>query len=121
MKQQFTKPLTAVLNPTPSIELPEQVKDALTNMAQLHESLINLRKAGFAQMPETRSLKIIAQSRESQSKPFNFIPEITLKGNWLEEAGFECEQRVRVITMHQMLVICPEAPAVVGKKKRRIV
>jgi hypothetical protein len=65
----------------------------------------NKRKA--PKRPGARSLKIYTNhriSRWSESR----VPEIILKGKWLEELGFKKESRVVVHTSKELIVIRPE-------------
>ena len=63
------------------------------------------RKTGKA--PVMRSLKINTRYRNNlrENKP---IPEITLRGNWLEQAGFLREHRVSIATLNGLLIIKKE-------------
>ncbi|HEX5153993.1 MAG TPA: SymE family type I addiction module toxin [Parafilimonas sp.] len=91
-----------------SLEALEQLRDALTNMGHLRQNLTNLRDNGFTLLPENRRLKIQPVLREKQSDPFHIVPSLQLCGDWLKQAGFEHNQYVRIITLDQLLIICPE-------------
>lgn len=41
------------------------------------------------------------------SKPDRVVPFLRLRGQWLEELGFECGEKVRVVTKRGRLVIEP--------------
>jgi hypothetical protein len=108
-----------------SINALEYLREALGYMAQLRGSLSSLQKAGFVLMPESRTLKIQAEIRE---KTINYqhiqrhaVPSIKLAGKWLENAGFKCNQQVRVIALDQLLIICPEESQKQYGKVRKIV
>jgi hypothetical protein len=64
-------------------------------------------KRKTAKAPVMRSLKINTRYRNNirENKP---IPEITLRGNWLEQAGFLREQRVSIATLNGLLIIKKE-------------
>jgi len=91
-----------------SLEALEQLREALTNMGQLRQNLANLRDAGFALLPESRRLKVQPVLREKQSDPYHSVPSLQLCGDWLRQAGFEHSQYVRIISLNQLLIICPE-------------
>lgn len=109
----------------PAVPTPEQqaldalhhFKEVLTDMGELRESLELLQRAGFSQTPNCRSLKIQQQIRDNSVFPARCVPSLTLTGNWLYNAGFDYEQRVQVITMKNLIIICPDSK--VGGKTRR--
>ena len=57
--------------------------------------------------PGSRSLKIHTNHRINLSSESR-VPEIILKGKWLEELGFKKESRVVVHTSKELIVIRPE-------------
>ena len=91
-----------------SLEALEQLRDASTNMGQLRQNLTHLRDAGFTLLPESRRLKVQPVLREKLNDPYHVVPSFQLCGDWLRQAGFEHNQYVRIITLHQLLIICPE-------------
>ncbi len=98
-----------------SLEALEQLREALTNMGQLRQHLTNLRNGGFTLLPESRRLKVQPVLREKQSDPYHIVPSLQLCGDWLSQAGFEYNQYVRIITLNQLLIICPETAPLHGK------
>src|SRR5690242_8525945 len=104
------KKLTSTIVPTEqqSLEALDQLRDALTNMGQLRQNLTSLRNGGFTLLPESRRLKVQPVFREKQSDPYHHVPSLQLCGDWLQHAGFEYNQYVRIITLNQLLIICPE-------------
>jgi hypothetical protein len=99
-----------------SISHEQQVLDALghlkvtvTNMGDLRKSLAKLQKGDFSLLPDTRMLKIHTHLRTNGKNPTIACPEIILRGNWLEKAGFNYDdQWVHVITMNELIIITPE-------------
>jgi len=91
-----------------SLEALDQLREALTNMGQLRQNLANLRTGGFTLLPESRRLKVQPILREKQSDPYHNVPSLQLCGEWLRQAGFEYNEYVRIITLNQLLIICPE-------------
>lgn len=53
---------------------------------------------------DVRSFKIQPQIRVNQYSK-SVVPEIRLRGNWLEKLGFAPEQRIFVTTMNKLLII----------------
>jgi hypothetical protein len=64
-------------------------------------------KRKTAKVSVMRSLKINSRYRSNRYEN-KLIPEITLRGNWLEQAGFLREQRVSVATLNGLLIIKKE-------------
>ncbi len=98
-----------------SLEALDKLRDALTNMGQLRQNLANLRENGFTLLPESRRLKVQPVPREKLSDPFHIVPSLQLCGDWLSVAGFEYNQYVRIISLNQLLIICPDTLAQHGK------
>ena len=98
-----------------SLEALEQLRNALTNMGQLRQNLANLRESGFTLLPESRRLKVQPVPREKLSDPYHIVPSLQLCGDWLSVAGFEYNQYVRIISLNQLLIICPETLSQHGK------
>lgn len=98
-----------------SLEALEQLQEALTNMGQLRQNLTNLRNGGFTLLPESRRLKVLPVYRKKQSDPYYTVPSLQLSGEWLRQAGFEYNQQVRIITLNQLLIICPETSLLQGR------
>ena len=89
----------------------EFLKEALDNMAQLRGSLTSLQQTGFTLIPESRTIKIHRDIQTNSTKKIEYvIPTMRLAGKWLEAAGFKPDTFVRVITLDQLLIICPEEP-----------
>lgn len=84
------------------------LREALTNMGQLRQSLNTLREGGFVLMPDSRRIKVMPEVREKFTDPYHTVPVIRLCGDWLHKAGFVYNEHVRIITLHQLLIICPE-------------
>ena len=85
------------------------LKVTVTNMGDLRKSLAKLQKGDFSLLPDTRMLKVHTFLRTNGRKPTIACPEIVLRGNWLEKAGFNFDdQWVHVITMNEMIIITPE-------------
>ncbi len=93
---------------THSTEAAEQLQVALANMEQLRNNLGHLRSGGFTLLPESRRLKVQPIHRERDNDPYYVVPSLQLCGSWLQKTGFESNQHARIITLHQLLVICPE-------------
>jgi hypothetical protein len=86
-----------------------QLDITLTNMGDLRKSLAGLKKEEFSLLPDTRMLKVHTHLRTNGRKPTIACPEIILRGNWLEKAGFNYDdQWVHVITMNELIIITPE-------------
>jgi hypothetical protein len=64
-------------------------------------------KRKTAKAPVIRSLKINSRYRSNRYEN-KLIPEITLRGNWLEQAGFLREQRISVAAIKGLLIIKKE-------------
>ncbi|MCE6991300.1 SymE family type I addiction module toxin [Dyadobacter sp. CY323] len=56
--------------------------------------------------PDVRSLSIQAKLRRNVYEEKS-IPEIKLCGEWLRNLGFEFGEKVKITTMHQLLIIQP--------------
>lgn len=54
--------------------------------------------------PEVRSLKIQPKTRFNKYSQKD-VPEIKLCGNWLENLGFQIEDRVTITSMSNLLII----------------
>ncbi len=68
----------------------------------LEEKAVYLKKEN----PKIRYLKIQPHYRpQQQGKPYKIVPELTLCGNWLAEAGFPSNSYVSVTVMDGVLVI----------------
>jgi len=104
-----------------SLEALEQLRDALGNMGQLRQNLNQLREGGFTLLPESRRLKVQPVPREKLSDPYHVVPSLQLCGDWLRQTGFEYNCHVRIITLHQLLIICPEKILPQPGKLRRMV
>jgi hypothetical protein len=78
-------------------------------LRDVRKSLSKLQKEDFSQLPDTRMLKVHTHLRTNGKKPTIECPEITLRGNWLEKAGFSTnEQWVYVIAVDDMIIITPQ-------------
>jgi hypothetical protein len=85
-----------------------QLNITLTNIGDLQKALAKLKEEEFSFLPGTRMLKVHTHLRTNGRKPTTACPEIILRGNWLEKAGFHCDdQWVHVITMNEMIIITP--------------
>jgi len=91
-----------------SLEALDRLRDALTNMGQLRQNLTHLRDSGFTLLPESRRLKVQPVFREKMNDPYHRVPSLQLCGDWLRQVGFEHNHYVRIITLNQLLIICPE-------------
>lgn len=59
-------------------------------------------------LSNTRKLKVHKHLRTNGRKPTVACPEIILRGNWLEKAGFNHDdQWVNVIAVDDMIIITP--------------
>jgi hypothetical protein len=121
MKQHKTTPTPVVPTEQQCLDDLTHLQEALGNMGQLRQSLHSLRDNGFAMMPESRRLKVQPEFRETFSKPQQIVPVIRLCGNWLQQAGFDYNSHVRIITLHQLLIVCPEKIELQPGKLRRMV
>lgn len=89
-------------------EAPGQSNLTLTSMGDLQKALAKLKEEEFSSLPGTRMLKVHTHLRTNGRKPTTACSEIILRGNWLEKAGFHCDdQWVHVITMNEMIIITP--------------
>lgn len=85
-----------------------QMNITLTSMCDLQKALAKLKEEEFSLLPGMRMLKVHTHLRTNGRKPTTACPEIILRGNWLEKAGFHCDdQWVHVITMNEMIIITP--------------
>jgi cell division inhibitor SulA len=53
----------------------------------------------------TRVIKLQPEYRQNRYKHTHIVPKLTLSGKWLQEAGFEPENVVRVIVTDGKLTI----------------
>ena len=80
----------------------------------LRELKASLRKKPPLINGKIRSLKVITWQRETVRFYVKYgghakhVPKILLLGNWLTKAGFDCDTRVNVIPLTNMLIIIPE-------------
>lgn len=89
-------------------EAPGQLNLTMTSIGDLQKALGKLKEEEFSLLPGTRMLKVHTHLRTNGRKPTTACPEIILRGNWLEKAGFLCDdQWVHVITMNEMIIITP--------------
>ena len=85
-----------------------QLNITLISMGDLQKALDKLKAEEFSLLPGTRLLKVHTHLRTNGRKPTTACPEIILRGNWLEKAGFHNDdQWVHVITMNEMIIITP--------------
>ena len=118
-QQKAVTPLTPVISPEQqSLNAISHLRDALSSMGDLRQSLSLLQKNGFCAMPETRSVKIQRLHRFRRFGPDQIVPILSFNGNWLTKAGFDCHQQVRIVVIQGMLVIFPEKPE--QTRKRRV-
>lgn len=91
------------------IEALDHLEETFTNVKDLRASLSKLHHDDFSLLPATRMLKVHTHLRIHKRSLTSSIPEIILRGNWLQKAGFSCDdQWVHVITMNEMIVITPQ-------------
>ncbi len=64
-------------------------------------------KKNVVKRPDARSLKIQSKYRNNQFST-SIVPELILRGRWLEDLGFKKESRVTVHTSKKKIVIRPE-------------
>lgn len=94
----------------------EQLKQALNIVEQLRQHLDLMRGSGFSLLPQSRRLKIQPLYRETFEEPYHIASCLHLAGDWLQACGFKHGHHARVITLHQLLIICPETlPAPKGQ------
>lgn len=85
------------------------LQEALTNMnGQLRHNLDQLKKGYFVPLPGSHRLQVQPLHCGKPGDAQQDSLQIRLTGDWLRKAGFETRQQVRVISLHQLLVICPE-------------
>jgi toxic protein SymE len=65
------------------------------------------KKSRNQKRPEVRSLKIQPKHRSTRWST-SIVPELTLCGKWLEELGFNKDERVVLHTSKELIVIRPE-------------
>jgi hypothetical protein len=91
-----------------SLEALQNLTETLSNMGQLRQSLTILQHSGFTLLPESRRLKIQPLYREREDDPHHTVPGLHLSGEWLKQAGFNHHRHARIISLHELLIICPE-------------
>lgn len=96
-----------------SLKEMNMLKKELKIIKSLHK-LIGAQNKSPMLKGDIRSLKIIAWQRETVRFHMEYggyakhVPKILLLGNWLTEAGFNCDNRVSVIPLTNMLIIIPD-------------
>jgi len=88
--------------------------DTSADMERLRGIVSTIKNVpSFLQGP-VRNIKIVEQYREGRFRSFfegrsySLVPKLVLMGKWLQAAGFNSNNRVQVIPLHQMLIIIPE-------------
>lgn len=107
---QKTQGRSAILAMENGISFPknEVVNEQLQRLFELLPSYPSLLAGPL------RHLKVEPHYREPTSRlwlspqTYRKTSKIRLTGNWIEKAGFETHERIRVIPMHRMLIIVPE-------------
>lgn len=90
------------------IEVLNYLEVTVATVGDLRKSLARLQKEDFSALPDTRLLKVHTHLRTNGKNPTIACPEIILRGNWLEKAGFNHDdQWVHVITTPEMIIITP--------------
>lgn len=86
--------------------------NTLITIVELRENINNLCQEAVELLPESKVNKIQCQRRVNKYGKCKSVPEIILAGNWLEQAGFQINKPIRIITLQGLLLVCPEEPAV---------
>jgi hypothetical protein len=73
-------------------------------MAFINYPSVTVSKKKKFKLKEVRSLTIQPQNRINP-KSQTIVPEIRLRGNWLEELGFIPHQKVNITTGQRILII----------------
>jgi hypothetical protein len=80
----------------------------------LHELLNSCKEDVPIIKGKVRTLTIIAWLRETVTFQTMFngyckrTPKLSLLGDWMKKAGFECKEKVNVIPLNRILIIIPE-------------
>jgi hypothetical protein len=82
---------------------------AIVEGGAVRESLNIISENGFYLNKQIRNLKMHRRYREHQNRCTTIVPEILLKGNWLQRAGFEPGEYAWVLPFEGLLIIIPEA------------
>ena len=91
-----------------SLEALQNLTETLADMGRFRQSLTILQHSGFTLLPDSRRLRIQPLYRERVDDPHHTVPGLHLSGKWLYEAGFNYPQHARIISLPELLIICPE-------------
>lgn len=83
------------------------MRDVLAALGDIRDPLHGLCQKAATLLPETRIIKIHDRHR-GDARNVRVVPEIQLAGEWLKKIGFTLDMRVQVISLHGLLIICPE-------------
>lgn len=113
--KEAREPLIKVTSDQKISDAVRHLQVTTTWLHDVRKSFSKLQKEDFSLLPDTRMLKVHTFSRTNGKKPTIYCPEIVLRGNWLEKAGFSSDdQWVYVIALDEMILITPEL-----KKRKR--
>lgn len=87
---------TANVHLTKLLELIQLLKPLLEVLQQNH----------FAGVPAVRQYTIEEYLYPSRSR----VPYLRIKGNWLAKSGFQPGQKVHIIPLQELLIVCPGKP-----------
>lgn len=89
----------------------EVIIRATASEGPLRESLNIIRHNGHFIKKNLRSIKTHWRCQLQDDNP-TIVPEILLRGKWLQRTGFEPEDKIWVIPFSELLIIIPQ-----GEKK----
>lgn len=92
-----------------ALDAMQSLQTTVLHMGDLRKSISSLEKFHLPLLPDMRQLKVHKNLRTNGKKPTIATPELVLRGNWLEKAGFSFnEQWVHVIALDEMIIIFPK-------------
>jgi len=105
MKQE--KATTAAIDNETALTL--ELRDHLIRMGEICERLSAMQPDKLKYLPRCRRIWVSAICNEPLRDPEQRLPAFKLSGKWLDETGFHPDQYVQVVTLNNLLVICPES------------
>ena len=85
-----------------------ELRDNLIRMGEICERLSAIQPDKLKYLPRCRRIWVSAICNEPLRDPEQRLPTFKLSGKWLDETGFHPDQYVQVVTLNNLLVICPE-------------
>jgi hypothetical protein len=74
----------------------------------LRHSLNIIKHNGFHTKSIIRSIKIKEHCLIQASTPYSIVPEILLRGKWLQKAGYHPDNSVWVLPFRESLIVIPQ-------------